>query len=199
LGSTVKVAVPLSTPQVTVIVYVPLPGAPGPFPTVNEPYTLRGGSLNTMAWAFVTGVPEIVQLVPSGATPPVAVTIITSPGLPEFAGAVGGEVRVTARSAACASLRGPRGGPTKTIETNSAEVSSSTTRNRELTLRVVNSKHATHVSVGPDYLMLDTRTDSGARTRCFVTHPPYGHSALKYTRIVFSVSTALRRFQNGLQ
>jgi hypothetical protein len=50
------------------------------------------------------------------------------------------------------------------IETNSAEVSS-ITRNMELELRVANSKHATDVFVGLDYLMLFCRTELHIRTK----------------------------------
>jgi len=101
-GRRVKLVVPLSVPQVTVIVYVMLPVFPTAFPTTKEPYTIK---VNTCATAPVTRLPTgpvIVQLVPSGVNgvTPVALTSITSPELPEIAD------KVIVRAAACASLGG---------------------------------------------------------------------------------------------
>jgi len=124
-GRRVKAVVPLSLPQVTVIVYAMLPVLPTAFPTLKEPYTVE---LKTCATAPVTRLPTgpvIVQLVPFatvGVTL-VAVTNITSPDLPEFGD------KLTIRAAACTCLGGAA---TVATETNSAEVRSST-MNREQT------------------------------------------------------------------
>ena len=57
---------------------------------------------------------------------------------------------------------------TNETEMNSADVSN-TTRNRELELRVANSKHATMIS--QIYIItLHTRTDSAPCTKCLVIH-----------------------------
>ena len=86
-GRTRNGAVPLSEPpgmgHVTVIVYTPPPGAPGPFPTLNDPYAVP---LNTLAVASVTilaVVVVIVQLVQSAAEVPVALTSVMFPYLPD--------------------------------------------------------------------------------------------------------------------
>jgi hypothetical protein len=109
---------------------------------VKVPYTFVP---LTIAKLFVTSpakLPVMEQIVPSGAVAPVAVTSMTSPGVPEEV-IPPDTVNVTVRVAACASLGGVA---TVKIETNNAEVSS-TASNRELTLRVANSKHATWVSL----------------------------------------------------
>jgi hypothetical protein len=63
---------------------------------------------------------------------------------------------------------------TEEMETNNAEVSSST-RNRELELRVANSKHATEGFVGLDYLMLFCRTELHIRTKCLTVQSQNRH------------------------
>ena len=142
-GVTVKVAVALSTTgpldgQVTVIVYRPAAAAAGAAPTVNEPTTNPVLPL-TEALYEATTLPDgelsvTLQVVPTAEAPaPVVLIMITSPCFP-----------VTGlglmRRAAFA-----RGSAIEAIETNSAEVSS-TTKNRELELRVVNLTHATMMS-----------------------------------------------------
>lgn len=104
-GSTLKVVVPLSAGQVTVIVYAPLEVYPGAFPTTKEPYTLK---VNTCATAPVTTLgtgPVIWQLVPSGVpnVTPVKTRNITSPYLPE---AEAGDMEKRVRVPACACLGG---------------------------------------------------------------------------------------------
>jgi hypothetical protein len=179
-GFTAKGAEPVSTMlpvegQLTVIVYGAPPGPLATLPTLKVPKTVVP---LTIAKLFVTRpakLPVMEQIVPSGAVAPEPVTSITSPGCPDVTPPPA-TVKATVRVAACACLGGVA---TEKIETNSAEVSSSITSDKELTLRVVNSKHATHVFVGLDYLMLDTQTDSGACTRCLVIHPRYGRYSVE--------------------
>ena len=84
------------------------------------------------------------------------------------------------------------------IETNSAEVSSST-KNTELELRVANSKHATMNS----YARLFNVTCVGQNYTSVQTAWPFTlritASELGYPRIVFFMSTNPLGFQTGVQ
>jgi len=98
-GFTVKVVEPLSGPQVTVMVYVPLAGAPGPLPTVKIPCPVSGGSLKTSTMGLLTGIPPgplpvTEQTVPAGAVVILVRTVTTSPATPDVG------VRVIVRTAA---------------------------------------------------------------------------------------------------
>jgi len=118
-GITVKRSVPLSPPHVIVIVYGTPPTPAGPVPTTNRPVALCLYSCPLKLVTTVVGAPVNEHDVPLAAVPsPVDLKVITSPYRPEDA--------AKAR-AACAILGGVT---TEKIETNNAEVRSSTI-NRE--------------------------------------------------------------------
>ena len=105
---------------------------------MNEPTTIPVLPL-TEALYEATTLPDgelsvTLQVVPTAEAPaPVVLIMITSPCFPVTG------LRLMRRAAFA------RGSAIEAIETNSAEVSS-TTRNRELTVRLANSIHATMIS-----------------------------------------------------